>query len=89
MPLWENDGHGCVYLNKDVLRRLEKALEKYQLSMLDLAQAAKIMEKQIPDVKEKNDNYGNDYFECPDCGKKYTYRHFDGYCEDCGKRMIW
>lgn len=89
MSLWEKNNSGDFYFNTDVFDRMRKAIEEYQLCMEDFAQAAKIMEKQIPKIKEKEDNYGNDYFQCPDCGKKYTYRHFDGYCEKCGKRMIW
>lgn len=88
MSLLENK-NGSLILNTEVFDRMRKAIEEYKLCMEDFAQAVKIMEKQIPDIDEKEDNYGNDYFQCPDCGKKYTYRHFDGYCENCGKRMIW
>lgn len=88
MSLWENK-NGSLILNAEVFDRMRKAIEEYKLCMEDFEQAVKIMEKQIPDIDEKEDNYGNDYFQCPDCGKKYTYRHFDGYCENCGKRMIW
>lgn len=78
-----------IKIDTDRLRRMEKALQEYQLSMLDFKIAINHLDKLIPHVKCKEDNYGNDYFECPDCGKKYTYRSFDGYCEKCGKRMIW
>lgn len=89
MPLWEKNEGGGITFNKDVSDRIIKAFEKFNLSMLDFMEAAALFEKQIPKVVHKKDDYGNDYFECSDCGKKYTYRHFDGYCEKCGKRMIW
>lgn len=78
-----------IKIDKDWLKRIEKALEEYQLSMFDFKVAINHLDKLIPDVERKEDRYGNDYFECPDCGKKYTYRSFDGFCEKCGKRMIW
>lgn len=89
MPLWEMNESGDLTFNKEVSDRIVKALRQYQLSMLDLAEASRILNKQKPDIDFKEDNYGNEYFECVDCHKKYTYQHFDGYCEKCGKRMIW
>ncbi|MDE5577718.1 MAG: hypothetical protein K2J11_10060 [Oscillospiraceae bacterium] len=92
MPLLKTVTNGCettITLDTEVFERFKKAVEEYQLCMQDFAQAVKIMEKQIPEVERKEDRYGNDYFQCPDCGKKYTYCYFDGYCEKCGKRMIW
>lgn len=88
MPLWEKKDGGLA-LNTDVFDRMREAIEKYQLTMENFSQAAAILKKQIPDIEHKEDGYGNDYFQYPDCGKKYTYRSFDGYCEKCGKRMIW
>lgn len=89
MPLWEKNKNGDLIFNKEVSDRIIKALEKFQLSMSDVVEAAAILGKQIPDAEHKEEDYGNDYFECADCHKKYTYQHFDGYCEKCGKRMIW
>lgn len=76
--------------DKDVIHRFEKAVNEYHLTVQDLKVFCCWLEKLIPVWGvQKEDLYGNEYHECPDCGKKFTYRHFDGFCEQCGQRLIW
>lgn len=70
-------------------KKMQKCIEEYDLTLKDFQLVLHYLYKMIPGAEYKEDGYGNEYYQCSDCQKKFTYRHFDGYCEKCGKRLIW
>lgn len=81
-----------MFDRKDFVRKMElmqKALEQYQLTMQDMEEAIRILKMQIPNAILKSDGYSNEYHECSNCGKTFTWLTFNGYCEQCGQRLIW